>query len=205
MSLSDIDWKTVLAAIPAGLLLIAGFNAWLAARTERRRNQPVVIHHAWQKMKLDGGQWSAGGYLTNDGGGAAFNVRCGLIVRRCRVPHRGIAGDGPPTRHRVLAPDQRHPAPDEHPPIGGYYFATRVPTLVMRGGPPGVDEKRLFWCRYENAYGQTWETRNPEDPVRNMRIRRIYCPRIRERWDLLRLRLTLRLRGRRFARRVGLD
>src|SRR4051812_44942172 len=38
-------WKYALAAVPLGALLVAMTNAWLAARNERRRSQPVVIAH----------------------------------------------------------------------------------------------------------------------------------------------------------------
>src|SRR4051812_48558280 len=49
LALLDISlrhaWPTVLTVVPIGLLAIAAINAWLAARTERRRTQPVVICH----------------------------------------------------------------------------------------------------------------------------------------------------------------
>jgi RNA polymerase-binding transcription factor DksA len=37
-------------------------------------------------------------------------------------------------------------------------------------GPPGADERAEFWARYENAFGESYETVNPADPLDGMTI-----------------------------------
>ena len=44
-----------------------------------------------------------------------------------------------------------------------------------------LDAKRVYWARYENAQGQTWETRNPGDRSAKLDIRRIRWPKRHER------------------------
>jgi len=43
-----------------------------------------------------------------------------------------------------------------------------------------LDAGRIYWCRYENAIGQTWETRNPGDRSTDLIIRRVRFRRIQE-------------------------
>ena len=43
------------------------------------------------------------------------------------------------------------------------------------------DDARAYWCVYENAHGETWETRNPADRAAQLQIRRIRFKRLRER------------------------
>jgi hypothetical protein len=39
--------------------------------------------------------------------------------------------------------------------------------------PGDLDAKRVYWARYENAQGETWETSNPGDRSSHLAIRRI--------------------------------
>jgi hypothetical protein len=34
-------------------------------------------------------------------------------------------------------------------------------------------ENRVYWCRYENAFGDGWETRNASRPEEELRVRSI--------------------------------
>jgi hypothetical protein len=60
------------------------------------------------------------------------------------------------------------------------------------GGDP--DEGRIYWCRFENSHGQTWETLNPADPTAALKIKRVRGQRLRERRQARRLR-ALRKKG----------
>jgi hypothetical protein len=64
-------WPGLVAAVPLGLLLLGAANAWLSARNERRRNQPVVIchEHRARMFSRDDAAWDALVYLTNEGSG----------------------------------------------------------------------------------------------------------------------------------------
>jgi hypothetical protein len=62
------------------------------------------------------------------------------------------------------------------PSIEIWALAARRARQKQRGWrrEEAIDDGRVYWCRYENAQGQTWETRNPADPTTDLRIRRIY-------------------------------
>jgi hypothetical protein len=157
------DWSAVLQ-VAVGLasvclLLVGVGNLWLSARSERRRSQPVVIHHAWGKRKFSSERemWSTAGYLTNEGGGAAFNVRCGVQLRgRCRVPYRGREETGPPHRWRVVRAQERVPSGTQDASFAGrgiQAISIALPRFALLGIEGDPDVGRVFWCRYENAYG----------------------------------------------------
>jgi hypothetical protein len=57
-------------------------------------------------------------------------------------------------------------------PEGGASFTIEVPWETFAIGPD-TDRRRVYWCRYENAYGKTWETRNPVDRSSGLDIRRV--------------------------------
>jgi hypothetical protein len=42
------------------------------------------------------------------------------------------------------------------------------------------DDRRRYWCRYENAVGRTWETRNRADRSADLSIHRVRWRRWRE-------------------------
>lgn len=174
-------WKVLLAAVPVGLLVAAAVNVWLSARNERRRTQPVLIAHEVRGAPFAGelGGWVYRSYLTNEGGGPAFNARSGIRIGRHRFPFRGVK-DGKPilegraSRWRVVAVGERLPSD------GGIPIVIDSVTMVGLRKSGKREEKRVHWCRYENAYGHTWETRNPVDPAANMTIHRVLLPRFRE-------------------------
>jgi hypothetical protein len=206
------SWPALLAAVPAGLLLIAAAQAWLSARSERRRTQPVVICHEHRSRAFSSepeGTWVAHVWLSNEGGGNAFNVSFGIRMRDSRIPWRGQVSSaelfavlrprltGAPSRIRVIRSGER--VPDRSPNAIALHMASiEIWTIAMprrlRRRRGTIDDGRAYWCRYENAHGQTWETLNPADPTRDLRIRRVYFRRLRERFERRHLR-RLRERG----------
>ncbi len=183
--------QTVGVAI-AALAIAARF--YESTRTERRRTQPVVILHERRGRQLDAQRvsgdprgWIVGVWLTNDGLGPAFNVRFGVEYHRVRIANK-LENDDPDSgnRHRVLREGERLPDDSAMLPM-------RIPSLAVLGtvnkGDP--DPGRVYWCRYENVTGQTWETRNPGDRSSDLEILRVRAPRLRQWWEVWRYRRLL--------------
>jgi hypothetical protein len=182
----------VLAAIAVVGLLVAVFNAWTAVVHERRRTQPIVISHEEHgRVFTDNSDYFAvGGFLTNESSGHAFNVRFGVEFDGVRYPQK-MSADDPDAGNiqRVLRPSERRPGEGSWPIL--------ISQLSLVGGSHSdPDPRRVYWARYENARGQTWETRNPWDRSAYLHIRRVRAVRLRE-W--------LEQRQRDKARTGGLD
>lgn len=194
----DNVWPLVLASVPLIAVLIAGTNAWLAARNERRRTQPVVITNEWRKRTFSdkAEAWTAAIYLTNESIGTAFNVRCGLLMKGFSFPFRGPSSEGRPRLWRVVPAGTRLPELSQGGDRGVMAFGLLLPTSEVSALEGDPDEDRIYWCRYENAHGETWETLNPADPTVRLKIRRVRLCGLRERRDARRLR-QLRDRGAR--------
>ena len=60
----------------------------------------------------------------------------------------------------------------ERLPEGGTTFKIEIPWEKFVIGRD-TDARRVYWCRYENAYGKTWETRNPVGRSSGLHIRRV--------------------------------
>jgi hypothetical protein len=102
-----------------------------------------------------------GVYLTNEGSGAAFNVRFGVRLDGTEYP----VGEGRGRRYLVPA-GGRIPANEDQllevaVPIAPYALA--------RGGRD-VDTRAILYARYEDAFAHVWETRNPLDPLKDFTI-----------------------------------
>jgi hypothetical protein len=170
-------WPILLAAAPLVGASFAGVNAYLNARNERRRSQPVVIAHEHRSALPDKdrpAEWVAEAWISNAGGGAAYNVRFGIEMNGYRLPFRADGTDGPAARQRVVASNERLP---ETVPSGAFtVFPIRIATTDIYALGKGADDARRWWCRYENAYGQTWETMNPHEAWGDMDIRRVRRP-----------------------------
>src|SRR4051794_9402442 len=155
------DWLPVVTGV-AGLLT-GGVGVWAAVSTARERRQPIVVAHEDRARTLsgNGGFWFARAHVTNESGPAAFNVRFGGEYGGVRFPYRMRPNDPESGNlQRVIQPGARLPAPsDASFPIA---IASQDiwATAAVRGG---LDATAVYWCRYENALGQTWETRNPAD------------------------------------------
>jgi hypothetical protein len=142
-------WEALVAIGTIGLALSAFVQLRAFNKSERRRTQPVAVANGsggeLQLLRL---------YLTNDGTGTAFNVRCGV-----RLDGREYAvGGGRGTRYTVAAGARL--------PTGTADLGVEIPmnAYVVSARGRGVYERRVYWARYENAFGQVWETANPADP-----------------------------------------
>jgi hypothetical protein len=106
---------------------------------------------------LDGdGTWSASTFLTNDGGGSAFNVRFGIKMRGVRYAYR-LEGDDPlgGNRQSVVSAGERLP------PTGSFLIRLTGWELfgaAARGQDGNLHTSAVYWCRYENS------TRDMGDP-----------------------------------------
>lgn len=169
---------TIIAALAA---LIALASVKVAQATEQRRSQPIVIaHEAGQREFAPSDSpavWVVSVYLTSEGGGPAFNVRFGVEFAGVRYPYRAGSED-PDAGHiqRVVPASQRRPEDGS--------WAIPIDSLSMWGraaqAKTDLDPTRVYWARYENPHGHTWETRNPGDRSVKLDIRRVRWPWARE-------------------------
>jgi hypothetical protein len=144
-------WEALVALGTIGLALFASVQLWQSNLSERRRSQPVAVANGAGGPDL--GEYNV--FLTNHGTGTAFNVRFGV-----RLDGREFAYGGGSGLRFTLSPGERVPV------LGLNVFEVKVPLDAYVDSPKGVgvDERRVYWARYENALGQTWETANPADP-----------------------------------------
>ena len=154
--------------------LVGVVGMWVAVSTMWERRQPIVIAHEGQHLQHDEdtGGWVAVAYLTNESGPAAFNVRFGLEYEGVRFPFKRSRLAPPEGSYeRVVKAEGR--VPDEaalaDPPHVGR------PALVEFGGEASfeTEETYSYWCRYENARGETWETHNPRARSAKLEIHRV--------------------------------
>lgn len=190
--LTNDDWlaaATVALAVATLLLvLFTAVSVWLAGRSERRRTQPIVIVHGMGSTRFaddgrEGGELALDAWLSNEGGGPAFNVRFGVEYDGVRFAWRFDQED-PETgsRQRVIRSGDR--LPEE-----GKAFVIPIPwAKAQAGSGKAADDGRIYWCRYENAYGQMWETRNPWKRWEDLDIRRVRFVRLCEWREVRKLR-----------------
>jgi hypothetical protein len=152
-------WDALVALGTIGLALFAFVQLRAFSRSERRRTQPVVVANAGSITSSSAGLERLSVFLTNHGTGTAYNVRFGV-----RLDGREFAvGGGRGTRYTVPAGDRLPDAADLEVDVDVYAY------VASRKGR-GVYERRVFWARYENAFGQVWETANPADPFADFDI-----------------------------------
>jgi hypothetical protein len=189
LTLTHHTWAVIglvaVAVAGIGAVLTGAWQVIVAIVNERKRSQPVVIAH-------DAGARQFGNpgtpntllptYLTNDGGGNAFNVRFGIDFDGVRYAWKYAPEDSDAGSYqRVVHAGARLPE-------GGETFRIEIPWEKFVIGRD-TDARRVYWCQYENAYGKTWETRNPVDRSSGLDIRRVRF-----------LRLRMRLQERRRTR-----
>lgn len=189
-TLTTAEWIEVAVAAGTGLAaLVALTGLWLTQSNERRRSQPVVIaHEAAQRQFARAGSeamWTVEAYLTSEGGGPAFNVRFGVEFVGVRYPYRSRIEDPESGNiQRVIRPGERHPGAGAWPiALTSLAIWGRAAESIESGKRGTLDAARVYWARYENAEGKTWETRNPGDRSAKLDIRRIRFPRWRDRRD----------------------
>jgi len=188
--LSGHTWTAIgIASAVIAAVSAATFAAWqvvVSILNERKRTQPMVIaHDAGGRQFGDPGNPNTilPTYLTNEGGGNAFNVRFGVDFDGVRYAWKFSTEDSDNGSYqRVVRVGTRLP----NDPAS---FNIEVPWEKFVIGRD-TDGRRLYWCRYENAYGKTWETRNPVDRSSGLDIRRIRLLRWRLRGDERRRRET---------------
>jgi len=172
LTLANHTWAVVgliVVASAAAFAALAGlWQVFVSISNERKRNQPVVIAHesgGRQFGDRNNANTVLPTYLTNEGGGPAFNVRFGAEFGGVRYPWRYSDADDDGTYQRVIRSGARMPE-------GAETFRVEIPWESFRAGS-NSDQSRVYWCRYENAYGKTWETRNPVDRSSGLDIRRV--------------------------------
>jgi hypothetical protein len=173
LGLTTDDWIAVGTLL---LVLVTAIGIWTSLLAERRRTQPIVIAHAAGERRFARERAGSGivldAYLTNDGGGNAFNVRFGVEYKGVRFPWKFAEADPDSgSRQRIIRAGERLPD-------GGASFAIPIPWAKAALGRD-TDETRVYWCRYENAFGRVWETRNPWQRAADLDIRRVYFARLR--------------------------
>jgi Xaa-Pro aminopeptidase len=183
-----------IAGITALAALIALVNVAITIVNERRRSQPILVAHEARSRQFASSAttaaWVVDAYLSSEGGGPAFNVRFGVEFNGVRYPYR-LRMEDPDSGNvqRVMKPGDRRPEADSWPVL--------IDSLSMWGraadskGSGDLDANRMYWARYENAQGKTWETRNPGDRSARLDIRRVRWVRLHE-W---RERRTLKKAG----------
>lgn len=178
LALTTAEWVEVASAgIPGVAAFAAVMTVRLNIRNERRRTQPIVIAHeeSPRRFARDGEQaaWVVTAYLTSEGAGPAFNVRFGVELNGVRYPYRMTVNDpGSGNVQRVLKAGERRPPEGSAWPIliDSLSLWGRAADSKERGD---LDERRVYWARYQNAYGETWETINPGNRSAPLVIRRV--------------------------------
>jgi hypothetical protein len=156
---------SVSAAVAAALAAaVAAWQGVLMKRSERNRTQPiVVVYERGEPEPGARGEWLFLVSLANEGAGPSFNVRFGISVDGVEATYtpRPAGAQGAGDVPRALGPGRTLPE-------GGRTYAVRAYDVQ-----PGRLEKRVYWCRYENAFGDTWETRNAWQPEEELEIRAV--------------------------------
>jgi hypothetical protein len=178
LTVSDKAGLVVAGAAAFGLVF-AAVNAWLSIVNERKRTQPIVIAHGWHEPRPAGNTdyFGVGVYLTNEGDGPAFNVRFGVSFEGVLYPYMHEAEDpSAGSVQRVLRASERRPQEDDS---WGVFVDASV--LANSGGDRVAG--CVYWARFENAQGMTWESRNPADRAARLDVRRIRVVGLRQRFE----------------------
>jgi hypothetical protein len=157
----------VTASIATASLLLAAWQAWTLRRSEQLRTQPIVLvgEQANPARVADGAPATVGLFVRNGGAGSAFGITFGALEgerrHRCKPSESGPSGPG--NLPRVLASGARAPAG-----TGTFHFKFPFDLFV-----DGELAERVYWCRFENAFGQQWETRNSSAEDKPLEISRV--------------------------------
>lgn len=151
-ALDDAALITAAAAAlaAAASAAIAAWQGVLMKRSERYRTQPIVVVYERVAPARHEGTTTLEVSLANEGAGPAFNVRFGVSAGAAATSYdahpAGLdgAGDVP----RALGAGRTLPEG------GGTY------RLALATTDEEALAARVYWCRYENAFGDTWQTRN---------------------------------------------
>jgi hypothetical protein len=156
----------VIAAVAAGISTsIAAWQGVLMKRSERNRTQPIVVVYEEGDPTQERGDVVFAVSLANEGAGPAFNIRFGITLDGVERAYKPRPASG---KHSGDVP--RALGPGRTLRDGGDPYRLVVPDLDAAGGA-AVLERRVYWCRYENAFGDSWETRNAWRPEEELQIR----------------------------------
>jgi hypothetical protein len=163
LALTTGDWiSLVLAFAAVASLVVATAALRQGNKALRRTSQPVVVVHEVSSDVSERGEgFEYRVHLRNHGVGAAFNVRFGVELAGASYPYTF----GPSIERgarQIVVPGEPLPATGEL-----VIRTTWAPYVADEGR---VQPTRVFWARYENAFGETWETRNPHDPTSDLGI-----------------------------------
>jgi hypothetical protein len=135
----------------------------------RAQLQPIVFAHAYgaavrgpdDTLDLGDGDVGFPYYIANEGTGPALDVKHGVEVEGIDHPFGGGMG------YRTLRPEESAPPLDQ---TTGKLVVIRPLMVVLReedllpGWPTAVG---TYWARFENVFGEQFETRNPTDPLQS--------------------------------------
>jgi len=156
---------------------------------------PTRTNRGGSAAKADPGTCLA--HISNESGPAAFNVRFGVEYGGVRFPYK-VDIDDPDAGNiqRVVQPGSRLPGdPAESFPVLISSQDLWHTAAVRERLDDTLDDTAIYWCRYENALGHTWEIRNPGDRSAKLDIRRVWRPKRLEERET-RKRLEMRTAGR---------
>ena len=143
----------------------------------RAQLQPIVFAHATQawvrgpedplQLDLSAEQIGFPYYLANEGSGIALNIRHGVEIDGKDEEF----GEG--MEFRVLRPGETAPILDA---TTGRLLQIRPLAVVkaeheLRSG--WETRPRRYWARFENVFGERFETRNPSDPQKSATFTRL--------------------------------
>lgn len=177
----------VIAALAAAIsTCIAAWQGILMKRSERNRTQPIVVAYERSDPRDQGNALVFDVSLANEGSGPAFNVSFGVTLDGVEYAYRPRPASGQATGDvpRALGPGRTLPEDTVAYPLvlSGLTVAAAGTAL----------ESRLYWCRYENAFGDGWKTRNAWQPAVELEIDPV---RARPRLGALRAQLRRRKQG----------
>ena len=155
--------------------------AALAKITEATRDaaraqvQPIVFANAHgparrgpnDDLDLGEGEVAFPYYLTNEGPGVALNVKHGVRIEG--VEHSFGGG----MEFRTARPGEFLPPLDDGAtqPVPSRFLTVVVPEHDLPDGWRASG--RTYWARYENVFGEQFETCNPDDPRRSATFLRL--------------------------------
>jgi hypothetical protein len=176
----------VIAAIAAAIsTCIAAWQGILMKRSERNRTQPIVVAYERGDPRDQGDALVFAVSLANEGSGPAFNVSFGVTLDGVEYAYRPRPAGGQATGDvpRALGPGRTLPEDTVAYPLVLSDVTAAARTAL---------ESRLYWCRYENAFGDGWKTRNAWQPAVELEIDPV---RARPRLGALRAQLRKRKQG----------
>lgn len=132
----------------------------------RSQLQPLVLANAHgpayrgpHHPHLEAGQIMFEYYLTNEGTGPALNIRHGVEIAGVEYEFGGGMQFRTAKAGEFLPPL----GPDASQPVPTTFLSVVLDERVLQTGWDTI--ARTYWARFENVFGETFETYNPKDPT----------------------------------------